>query len=214
MEKVVGASILGLEHKKEKINELVDNKISWIHYDVMDGMFVKNKSLPDEELEFLITKAEPHIKDLHLMVLDPMKYFEKFHSKFDYISFHYEAESIERIQRIIKLFSHKVNIGIAISPKTNVEQIYEFIPDISFILVMSVVPGLGGQKFMPEALDKIKKLRAYCDKINPKCFIQVDGGINNETGPQAIAAGATALVSGSFLLNNLSDKKIAKKILG
>lgn len=214
MEKVVGASILGLEHKSEKVNELVANGVNWIHYDVMDGYFVKNKSLPMEELEFIFKRTDKHIRDIHLMVLDPMKYFEKFSKQVDYISFHYEAESIEQINKIIKKYGDEVKIGLAISPKTNIEQIYEFIPDIAFILVMSVVPGLGGQKFMPEALEKIKRLRAYCDKINPKCFIQVDGGINSETGPEAIKAGASALVSGSFLLNNLSDKEITKKILG
>lgn len=214
MNKIVGASILGLEHKAAKINELIEHGVNWIHYDVMDGMFVPNKSLPQQEIDYILEHANDHIKDLHLMVLDPLPYFEKYQNKFDYISFHYEAESIERINKIIKTYSHKVKIGLAISPKTNIEQIYEFIPDLSFILVMSVVPGLGGQKFMEEALVKISKLKAYCDKINPKCFIQVDGGINSETGPKAIQAGASALVSGSFLLNNLSDKEIVKKIKG
>lgn len=214
MEKILGASILGLEHKANKINELIKSGVNWIHYDIMDGHFVKNNSLPDQEIEFILNHTEKHIKDLHLMVLDPMKYFEKFHKHVEYISFHYEAESIERINKIIKTYGHKVKIGLAISPKTNIEQIYEFIPDIAFILVMSVIPGLGGQKFMPEALEKIKRLRDYCDKINPSCFIQVDGGINDQTGPEAIKAGATALVSGSYLLSNLADKDIKKKILG
>lgn len=214
MKKVVGASILGVEDKAKLINELIDKGVNWIHYDVMDGIFVKNKSLPMEELNYILANTKEHTIDMHLMVADPLKYFMEYSRKVNYISFHYEAESFERIEHILKEYSRKVNIGLAINPKTNIEQIYEYIPDLAFVLVMSVIPGQGGQSFIPETLEKITKLRAYLDKFNPDCFIQVDGGINNETGPKAIKAGASALVSGSYLIKNMDDVKILKKILG
>lgn len=214
MEKVVGASILGIEGKAQKINELISKGVNWIHYDVMDGIFVENKSLPKEEIEYIFSHTNEHIRDVHLMVSDPIKYIKEFQKSADYITFHYEAESIDKIKKIIRDYGHVVKIGLAINPKTNVEQIYEFIPDVSHVLVMSVVPGKGGQSFMPESLDKIAKIKKYASKINKNLFIQVDGGINDQTGPLAIEAGADALVSGSFLLKNIDDKNIVKKING
>ena len=213
MKKSVGASILGLENKIEVVNNVVAKNIPWIHYDVMDGTMVPRETLPEKEIDLIVKNAEKHIIDIHLMVSDPIKYIQKYKEFADYITFHYEMESIDKIRKIIRKFGDDVKIGIAINPSTNIEQIFEFIPSASHILVMSVVPGKGGQKFIPESLDKIKRLREYIDKLKAKTFIQVDGGINGETGPEAIKAGADALVSGSYLVNNLEVEGIENIIL-
>lgn len=214
MEKVVCASILGLENKVEVVNNLVEKGVSFIHYDVMDDTMIPRVSLPTEEIEFIKNNAKDHIFDIHLMVRDPEKYISKYASFAQYLTFHYEMESIDNIRKILKKYGKDNNIGIAINPSTKAEEIFEFIPDVSHILVMSVIPGKGGQSFIPESLEKIEKIQSYIKKSNSKAFIQVDGGVNDITGPQCIKAGASSLVSGSFLIKNLDDSKIVKKIKG
>ena len=215
MKKVVGASVLGLEKKADVVNDLIKNGVTWIHYDIMDGIFVKNKSLEENEMDFVLNNTDEHVKNLHCMVADPEKYIKLYKDRVDYITYHYEAESIDKIRKMFKKYGDDVNIGLAINPGTNVEQIFEFVDDASHILVMSVIPGKGGQKYIPETVEKIKKLRKYIDDRKLNTFIQVDGGVNNETGPISIEAGAEALVSGSFLINNYKENKnIVNDILG
>lgn len=214
MDKQIAASILGIENKVQIIKKILNKKIKWIHYDVMDGMFVPNKSLPLSEIEYILSNTPEHIVDIHLMVNDPYKYIIALQGKFTYLTFHYEAESIERIRKIMHNFADRFNIGLAINPKTNVEQIYEFLHDVSHILIMTVQAGKGGQSFNHDMLKKIKKIKSYLNKIKrPNVFIQVDGGINNQTGPLAVLAGATSLVSGSFLLKNLDNPQIINQII-
>lgn len=214
MDKQLAASILGVPDKVAQIKQLVLKDINWIHYDVMDGMFVPNKSLPIAELDYVLTNTPNHIVDIHLMVNDPLFYIMKLEGKFNYLTLHYEAESIDRLKKIMKNYAHKHNIGIAIKPGTNIEQIYEFLHDVSHVLIMTVEPGKGGQKFQTAMLDKIIKLKNYLNKIKKyNVFIQVDGGINDQTGPQALAAGAVSLVSGSFLLQNLDQPEVLQKML-
>ena len=210
----IAVSVLGKEHKAALINKLITKGFQTIHYDVMDGIFVKNIALQKQEMEYIFANTNKHIRNIHLMVNDPLKYIEIYKDKTDYITFHYEAESIDNIKKIIKNYSHMVNLGLAINPKTNIEQIYEFIPDLSHILIMSVVPGKGGQSFIQNSISKIEKLKKYINKRNLHCFLQVDGGINDKTGPLCFKAGVKNVVSGSFLLNNLKDKNINKKITG
>lgn len=214
MEKVVSASILGLENKTSVVNNLVDKGVNYIHYDVMDNTMIPRVSLPPEEIFYIRDNAKDHIFDIHLMVRDPEKYIQKYAPFAQYLTFHYEMESIDNIKKILRTYGGKHNIGIAINPSTNAEEIFEFIHDVSHILVMSVIPGKGGQSFIPESLEKIKKIKSYIEKTNSKAFIQVDGGVNDVTGPQCIQAGASSLVSGSFLIKNINDEKIIKKIKG
>lgn len=212
--KVVAPSILGRENKDKLVNKLINKGFDTIHYDVMDGIFVKNKSLDINEMNYIFSNTKEHTKYVHLMVADPDKYIKEYQDKADIISFHYEAESIDKIYKLFKNYSHKVKLGISINPKTNIEQIYEFIPEAHHVLIMSVVPGKGGQSYIEESTDKILKLKEYISKVSPKTLIYVDGGINNITGPGAAKAGSDLLVSGSYLLNNLDDKDIKNKIIG
>lgn len=213
MTKKLCASILGQENKSQTINTLVKKGINWIHYDVMDGQFVPNISLQERELEFTIQNTIKHTKDLHLMVFDPFFWIKNYVDKVDYISFHYEATSIDDIRKIFRKFRND-KIGLAISPNTRISEIKEFLFDVSHILVMSVEPGRGGQKFLPSVVTKISELTSFKKKTNLPFFIQVDGGINNITSKYVLAAGATHLVSGSYLLNNLNKPNVVKNLLG
>ena len=205
----LSASILGQENKVSLINKLIENGIKQIHYDVMNGTFIPNKhSLPFEQIREIILNTKKHIVDIHLMITDPDREIQKIKDFADIITFHYESESIDRMKKLFKN-NYNLPIGIAINPKTNVEQIYEFLHDIKHVLVMSVIPGMGGQTFIPETLQKIKKLKKYITDRNLNVKIQVDGGINNITSKNAFKFGADSVVSGSYLINNL-DKDIIK----
>lgn len=214
MKNQVCVSVLGTENKADKINQLIKHGVKTIHYDLMDGLFVKNKSLEQSEMEYILANTNDHFKDLHLMVFDPVKYIDLYKHRVDSITFHYESESIDKIKKIFKNYGHQFKIGIAVNPGTNIEQIFEFVHDASHVLIMSVVPGKGGQTFIDSTIEKIVKLKNYITKIKADTFIQVDGGINDQTGPRAFKAGATSLVSGSFVLKNINQNKILEKIKG
>ena len=209
----ISASILGQDNKIKLVNKLIKNGIIQIHYDVMDGLFISGRhSLPIEQIENIVSNTNKHIVDIHLMVNSPETWIRKVAKISDYVTFHYESESINKIKKIYLKLYGTTNIGIAISPKTNVEQIYEFLYDSSHVLVMSVIPGKGGQSFINDSIDKIKKLRKYIDDHKLDVVIQVDGGINNITAKKAFEAGADSLVSGSYIVNILNDKTLLKKL--
>lgn len=202
MKKTLAPSILGLENKKDVINKLVEHGFDWIHYDVMDGIFVENKSLPLEEVLELFSSTKKHIKDVHLMVENPEFFIEKLVDQADYISFHADAVSLEKMNKIVEKYHSKVRLGIALNPSTPVSYIKHLLDKLSFVLVMSVVAGRGGQSYMPEVETKVKELTSY-GKI-----IQMDGGLNDKTIPNAFAIGASVLVSGSYLINNFEHNNL------
>ena len=173
----------------------------WLHVDVMDGHFVPNITIGPLVVKGLkgITNQ---ILDTHLMISDPLKYAESFiKAGSDYITFHIEAVSnpLEVIQQIRKLGAKP---GLSIKPNTNVETIQELLKHIDQVLVMSVEPGFGGQKFMPSAVEKISTLNTLRNKHNYNYLISVDGGINEETSVLCKEAGADVLVAGSYIFNS------------
>lgn len=201
MEKVA-ASILGIKNKKDLINSLIKNNINQIHYDVMDGKFVENTSMSIYEVLEIINNSPKHITDVHLMTVDPNKQMEILDGKVDYITFHIEA--CQDVDLLIK--NKKSKIGISIKPNTSIKSITKYLDIVSHVLIMSVEPGKGGQSFINDSLDKIQKLR----NLKPNLIIQIDGGINDITGPACFRAGASSVVSGSYLINNLSQDIIKK----
>ena len=209
----IAVSILGKENKDKLVNKLISNGFTTIHYDIMDGKFVKNVSMPADEINHIFKNTKPHTINLHFMVKTPLQYIEAYKNRAHFMTFHYEAMPKKTIIKVLKKYQNKTRLGIAINPNTQVETIIEFLPLVSHVLVMSVVPGKGGQKFMPIAIEKIKKLKKIITKRKLNCFIQVDGGVNDKTGPLCFKAGANMVVSGSFLLNNLENKAIINKII-
>ncbi len=168
----------------------------WLHYDVMDGVFVPNITIGAPVLKCISKEAEAFY-DVHLMITDPLKYVGDFaDAGASMITFHVEAESdVKETIKAIK--SRGVKAGITLKPATPPEAIYEYLPLVDMVLVMTVEPGFGGQSFMYDMLPKIRTITAYIDEINPACELEIDGGINAETGALCAAAGATILVAGS-----------------
>ena len=168
-----------------------------IHYDVMDGVFVNNITFGLKMLEDI----RPHTTlpiDAHLMIVHPEKYVERFaKAGADYITVHYEAcqDNLKEVLLLIK--STGAKCGAVINPDTPVEKIKDVIPLCDMVLVMSVFPGFGGQKFIPSALDKLREIRAIIDACGKDILLEIDGGITAENVAEVKAAGADVIVAGS-----------------
>lgn len=201
---LVSVSILNgdLSRLGQVADTIADAKADLLHYDVMDGSFVDNLSfgLP------VLTSLKPVVRvpvDVHLMIQQPLRYAERFvQAGADLLSFHIEAQSdpAETVREIHRL---GIPAGIAVSPDTPAETVFPLLdallPD-DFILMMTVRPGLGGQQFMPQVLPKIEALRTRIQALQMPLHIEVDGGINAQTGALCRKAGADYLVAGSFVL--------------
>lgn len=174
----------------------IESLVDIISVDVMDGVFVPNITVGMPVLRCI--KTELPI-ECHLMIVEPWKYVEEFvKSGADIVSVHFEATG-ERTAETLKMIRDAgAKSSLAIKPETSVEDVKEFLPLMDAVVVMSVEPGFGGQSFMPGSLEKIRKLR----ELKPELDIIIDGGINAETAPLAIEAGANILVSGSFIFKS------------
>lgn len=200
---ILSADLLNLE---SEIRKLEKNNVDWIHFDVMDGVFVPNISYGIPVLAQIRKKTDMFL-DVHLMITNPLKYITQFDkSGADMITFHIESVS-DTMETIKALQQTKCRIGIAVKPNTPAEDVFPYIEYADMILVMTVEPGFGGQSFM-DMSDKIRRIREYADKNGyEKLMIQVDGGIDDKTAPIVKSAGAEVLVSGSYLFRaeNMTD---------
>lgn len=186
----------------------------YLHIDVMDGHFVPNISLGTCVYKQLKGKVDL-VFDVHLMISDPLKYATDFiKAGADIVTFHYEAmKNPQEIIDLIKLIqSHGVKAGISIKPGTDVMVLEDYLGLVDLILVMSVEPGFGGQKFMENALDKIEFLKLMKDTYGFEYEIEVDGGINKETSKLCVEAGCEVLVAGTYIYNNLSRKQLIEEM--
>ena len=203
MKNYIAPSLLSAdkEHLKDEILKVEALGCEFIHWDIMDGIFVPNKSFPVSAVKEN-AKVHKMVNDVHIMVADPMKVAPEFiEAGADYVTFHFEALACPKCCKklIDKIHDLGCKAGISIKPKTNVKVLKELVKYVDLVLVMSVEPGKGGQAFIPSALGKIKKLRKWIDKENLNCLIEVDGGINNVTGQKCRKAGVDILVAGSYL---------------
>ncbi len=180
---------------------------NYLHLDVMDGAFVPNLSFGAP----VIASLRPHSKlifDVHLMIRDPERYIEDFvHAGADIVTIHLEScNAVEDV--IATLRSKQVRVAIAISPATPVEQLIPYLPMIDMALIMTVVPGFGGQALIPETLDKVRAVRRYADNMNLKLDIEVDGGIKPDNIGLLTEAGANIIVAGSAIFGAKNPKKV------
>ncbi len=183
----------------DSIKKLEEAGVDMLHLDVMDGIFVPNISFGNPVIKSIKAHTDLPL-DVHLMIDRPHRYIEEFAKYADLLGFHFEAgsDNAELLKRIRELGCKSC---ITIKPATAAEEIFPLLPLCDMVLVMSVEPGFGGQKFMPMALDKIKAIKAECERQGLDIDIEVDGGINAETAPQAIEAGANVLVAGNYLFS-------------
>jgi len=195
---ILAPSILSADFMNlgEDIEEAVKNGAEYIHFDVMDGMFVPNISFGLPVLAST-RKGTRATLDVHLMITEPERYVEEFAKQgADIVTFHYEAtKDMARTIALIKGAGAKV--GVSVKPKTPVDVLFPYIKDLDMILVMSVEPGFGGQSFMEESLDRIAAIRAEAEKQGKELDIEVDGGIGAGNAGRVTAAGANVLVAGS-----------------
>ena len=200
---IVSPSILAADpaHLEQEIRKMEKAGASFIHLDVMDGHFVPAKTFDDS----LIRKLRPCSKivfDVHLMVQDPLRVIPSYClAGADYVTFHVEAckNLLEARQCIDLIHSFSKQAGIAVKPHTPVEEVFPLWNDLDLLLVMSVEPGKGGQKFLPIALNKLSLAKKQNEKAHCEVLLNVDGGINAETGEACKKAGASVLVAGSYL---------------
>lgn len=189
-------SMLGRE-----VKDVEQAGADYIHIDVMDGHFVPNITIGPLIVEAIRPVTSLHF-DVHLMIENPDRYIQNFvNAGADYISVH--AEACKHLHRTIyQIKETGVRAGVVLNPATPVEMIRDVITDVDLVLLMTVNPGFGGQKFIPNVLKKIEQVRRWRDEQNLSFEIEVDGGINAETAKLCAEAGADVLVAGSYIFNN------------
>jgi ribulose-phosphate 3-epimerase len=207
----ISPSILSADFKflDEDIKDIINAGVKYLHFDVMDGQFVKNISFGIPVLKSLKEGYYPLIFDVHLMIIDPEKYLEDFiKAGADIVTIHYEAVKEEDIIRLSE-FAHKLGtkFGLSIKPKTEVSKIKPFLKYLDLVLVMSVEPGFGGQSFIESSCEKISELKKVKEENKYQYLIEVDGGINDKTSKKAKKAGAEILVSGSYIFKSTNRKE-------
>lgn len=204
----ISASFLDIKEPKDlELAKLDAMDIDYIHLDVMDGIFVENKTYTYEEF-YNITRFTTKPKDIHMMVSDVKKYIDEF-SKFkpEFITFHYEAAS-DVLSVINYIHNLGLKVGMSIKPQTAVSEIVPYLDYLDLILVMTVEPGRGGQSFMEECASKIDDLNLLRQSNNYNYLIEVDGGINNETIKKCSMA--DICVVGSYITKNNYEEAIKK----
>ncbi len=170
----------------------------YLHVDVMDGLFVPNLSVGLPVVESL-RRASDMFLDVHLMITKPLRYAERFcRAGADLVNLHVESDTEEKnLCAIESIKACGKKAGVTLKPKTPAAAVLPFLERVDLILVMTVEPGFGGQRFMADQLPKIRELRRLIDEKNPACELEVDGGIDKDTAPLCVSAGANVLVAGS-----------------
>ncbi len=202
---IIAPSILSSDfaNLESEIKKLEKNGADWIHVDVMDGHFVPNLTIGAPVVKALRRVTNIPL-DVHLMIENPEKYIKDFAlAGSDIITFHYEA-SKNNVNEIIDLIrSYGKKVGLSIKPKTKVSEIEKYIKDVDLVLIMTVEPGFGGQKFMPDCAEKIKEIK----NISTQVIVEVDGGINIETASYCKKLGVDALVAGNYIFSSDNIKE-------
>ena len=183
---------------RRDIEMLNDSACDWFHLDVMDGVFVPNISFGFPVMEAMARHARKPL-DVHLMIVQPEKFVKEVKALGAHVmNVHYEAcTHLHRVVQQIK--SEGMMAGVTLNPHTPVSVLEDIVPDLDLVMLMSVNPGFGGQKFIEHAVEKTARLRELIDRTGSKALIEIDGGVNRETGARLVKAGADVLVAGSAI---------------
>ncbi|MEQ9187003.1 MAG: ribulose-phosphate 3-epimerase [Cryomorphaceae bacterium] len=214
MKSIVAPSLLSCDFGriKEESEYLNESDAQWFHLDVMDGVFVPNISFGLPIIEAFRKHTEKTL-DVHAMIAKPDDFIQDFKAAgADILTVHYEAcTHLHRTIDAIKKTGMKA--GVALNPHTPISALTDVIQDVDMVLVMSVNPGFGGQKFIPHTFNKVRYLKALIDQISSPTLIEIDGGVNLENAPQLVREGADVLVAGSTVYKS-NDPKATIKALG
>ncbi len=195
---LLAANFLNLEKDLEMLNR---SEADWIHLDVMDGVFVPNISFGFAITE-LLKKVTPKPLDTHLMIVQPEKFINEFAAiGATFLNVHYEV--CTHLHRVVQQIRQKgMKPAVTLNPHTPVSVLEDILPELDMVLLMSVNPGYGGQQFIEHSVEKVSRLREMIDRRGLPTLIEVDGGINLETGKKMVDAGANVLVAGSYVFNS------------
>lgn len=202
---IISPSILSSDfaNLESEIKKLEKNGADWVHIDVMDGHFVPNLTIGAPVVKAIRCVTNIPL-DVHLMIENPEKYIKDFAlAGSDIITFHYEASKNNVDDLIGMIRSYGKKVGLSIKPKTEVAEVEKYIKDVDLVLIMTVEPGFGGQKFMPDCAEKISEIK----KISTHVIVEVDGGINIETASYCKKLGVDALVAGNYIFSSDNMKE-------
>ena len=212
---ILAPSILSADymHFHEDMERTKNDGAKWLHVDIMDGHFVPNLTFGYGWVKAM-RKITDLVLDVHLMIDTPIKYAEEFcKAGADYLTIHVEADTEENIHKTIDLIrSLGVKPGVVVKPNTPAEAVLPYLEKVDLVLVMTVEPGFGGQKFMAHMMPKLKKLREMIDEKNPGCHLEVDGGVDLVTCETCKENGANVLVAGSAFFGSADRPGFVKAI--
>ena len=201
---LLAADFLHLDNEIEMINR---SEAEWLHLDVMDGLFVPNISFGFPVLEAVAKKCTKAL-DVHYMIVHPEQYIKQT-AKLGAMMMNVHYETCTHLHRTIQeIHDAGMKAGVTLNPSTPVSVLEDIIKDVDMVLLMSVNPGFGGQKFIENTIDKVKRLRKLIEEKGANTLIEVDGGVQGETAPRLVAAGVEVLVSGSYIFKSATPEAI------